>query len=478
MAIFLAGSSAAADDQTPPTASVAFTPSTAAPGTSVTIAATVTPGTNSNVASLAVTCNLAWAGQGSSASLDPDTTGLVFSRTFTVPSGTVPGDRVGSCTVTDGELESSTPYTFTVTSPGADTAPTVTTQTPANGATDVAVDANIGITFSEAVDVADGWYTISCDTSGTHTAAVVGGGSSYLLDPDTYFGNGEQCIVTLDTTLVTDQDTNDPPDDLLGPVSWSFATVAAAPNQPPTVAAGGPYSVVEGGSVQLGATGNDPENGPLAYSWDLDGNGTYETTGQTPMFTAGTRDGSLPYTVGVQVTDEGGATATGTATVDVTNVAPTATFAAPATVFAGFPFTLSLTSPHDPSKADTDAGFVYAFDCGDGTYGASASCTPSDVGTLTVRGTIKDKDGGVTEYTAQVAVTVTFDSLCALVRSYSTDPKVADDLCAKLATAAEAPAPTAHDGALGAFGNQIDAKVGKGITAEQAAELKLLSTRL
>jgi hypothetical protein len=247
-------------------------------------------------------------------------------------------------------------------------------------------------------------------------------------------------------------------------------------NQPPTVSAGGPYAVDEGGSVQLAATGVDPEGGTLTYAWDLDNDGTYETAGQTATFTAD--DGHSSDTVGVQVTDNGGLQATATATIVVDNVPPTATFAAPATAFAGLPFTLSLTSPHDPSTADTAAGFTYAFDCGDGNYTASASCTADDVKTLTVRGTIQDKDGGATVYTATVTVTVTFDSLCSLVRAYSTEPKVADDLCAKLATAAAASMPTAQDGALGAFRNQADAKVGKGLTAAQAEELKRLSTRL
>ena len=476
VAVFVAGSSAAADDTTSPTTTVSFTPSSAPPGASVTIAATVTPGTVPHSTGLAVTCDLSWAGQGSSASLDPDASGLVFSLTFTVPDDAVPGGRIGNCTVTDDQLRSSsTQYSFTISSE-TDSPPTVASHTPADGETDVPVDASVGITFSEPVNLADGWYTISCDTSGTHSAQVSGSAGSYLLNPDADFANGEQCTVTLDSTLVTDQDGS--PDQLTGPASWSFTTVAAATNEPPTVSAIGPYTVDEGGTVQLTAAGTDPENGPLTYAWDLDNNGTYETTGQTPTFMAGTRDGTLPYTVGVQVTDQGGATATGTATVTVENVPPTATFAAPATALAGFPFTLALTSPQDPSKADTDAGFATSFDCGDGTFNASASCTPSDVGTLTVRGEIQDKDGGASVYSARVTVTVTFDSLCVLVRAYSTDPKVADDLCAKLATAAAAPNGAAHDGALGAFRNQVDAKVGKGLTADQANELKLLSTRL
>jgi PKD domain-containing protein/endonuclease/exonuclease/phosphatase family protein len=253
-------------------------------------------------------------------------------------------------------------------------------------------------------------------------------------------------------------------------------------NQPPTVSAGGPYTVAEGGSVALAATGNDPEGGPLTYAWDLDNNGSYETSGRTPTFSAAALDGPSSHTVAVQVRDDAGATATDTATVNVMNVAPTATFEAPATTSAGFPFALSLTSPHDPSAADTAAGFTYAFDCGSG-YGAfgsasAASCPTSDVGTRSVGGKIRDEDGGVTTYGATVRVTVTFASLCALVGSYATDPKVADDLCAKLAQAEAAPMGTARDGLLAAFRNQVDAKVDKGLTADQAAELKLLSTRL
>lgn len=476
MAISLAGSSAAADDQTPPTAEITVAPPSAAPGTNVTVTATVTPGTNPDSTGLAVMCDLSWAGLTKTSSLSPDASGLVFSRTVTVPSDSPPGERMSSCTVTDDQDRSNTsPYTVTITSPDTDAPPTVTSHTPADGATDVAVDANIGITFSEAVDVADGWYTISCDTSGTHTAVVTGGGSSYVLDPDSDLANGETCTVSLDGTKVTDGGGNG----LDGPASWSFTTEAAAPvNLPPSVQANGPYTVSEGGSVSLAATGSDPEGGALTYAWDLDNNGTYETSGSTVTFSAAALDGASSRTVGVQVTDDGGATATDTATVDVTNVAPTATFTAPATAYAGLPFTLSLTGAYDPSTADTNAGFTYSYDCGDGTYGASASCSTSDVGTLTVRGQIQDKDGGATAYTATVTVTVTFDSLCNLVRAYSTDPKVADDLCAKLATAAAASTPTAHDGALGSFRNQVDAKVGKGLTAAQGAELKLLSTRL
>ena len=56
------------------------------------------------------------------------------------------------------------------------TAPTLSSSTPADGATGVAVDANIVLTFSEAVDVASGNITIkkSSDDSTVETIDVAG----------------------------------------------------------------------------------------------------------------------------------------------------------------------------------------------------------------------------------------------------------------------------------------------------------------
>jgi uncharacterized protein len=249
----------------------------------------------------------------------------------------------------------------------------------------------------------------------------------------------------------------------------------------PTVSAGGPYTVAEGSSTTLTATtggGTDP----LSVAWDLDNNGTYEAAGASVSFTG--LDGQATVPVHVRVTDGDARVATADSTVTVTNVDPMATFHAPASVSGGFDIAVSLTDPHDVA-ADLP-GLTYAFDCGSGSFGvfsstATASCPTANAVPVTVRGAIRDKDGGETHYSATVSVTVTFDSLCALVRSWSTSADVADGLCSKLAAAADAAArgnANAKSNQLRAFKNQVETQTGKAFTADQAATLARLAGTL
>ncbi len=88
-------------------------------------------------------------------------------------------------------------------------------------------------------------------------------------------------------------------------------------NLAPTADAGGPYTVVEGESVTLSATGSDPEGNALSYAWDLDNDGVYETTGQSVTFSAASLLAPASLDVQVQVTDEGGRAAVDSATINV-----------------------------------------------------------------------------------------------------------------------------------------------------------------
>jgi predicted extracellular nuclease len=103
-------------------------------------------------------------------------------------------------------------------------APSVSSTTPSNGATGVARDSNITINFSEPVTATGSWYSISCGTSGSHTAAQSGGPQSYTLDPDADFAFSETCTVTVYASQVSDVDGLDPPDNMDSDYTFSFTT--------------------------------------------------------------------------------------------------------------------------------------------------------------------------------------------------------------------------------------------------------------
>ena len=65
-------------------------------------------------------------------------------------------------------------FSFAVATP-ADAAPSVVSTTPAADAANVDPATNLTVTFSEPVTVADPWFTISCTSSGLHSAVVTGG---------------------------------------------------------------------------------------------------------------------------------------------------------------------------------------------------------------------------------------------------------------------------------------------------------------
>ena len=170
-------------------------------------------------------------------------------------------------------------------------------------------------------------------------------------------------------------------------------------NSAPSASAGGPYAVDEGSTVTLTASGSDPEGGSVSYAWDLDGNGSFETPGQSVSFAPD--DGPATPVVSVRVTDDVGLSSAAQATVTVANVAPTVTAlaASPLNGLVGQGVTFTGTAT-DPSNADTTAGFGWAFDTGSGfgAFGANGFVASfSACGTYTVDAKARDKDGGDSE---------------------------------------------------------------------------------
>ncbi|MFL5802960.1 MAG: ExeM/NucH family extracellular endonuclease [Roseiflexaceae bacterium] len=108
-----------------------------------------------------------------------------------------------------------------------ESAPSIASTSPTNGATNVIVNTAISLTFSEPVTVTDSWFNIACTGSGVHSASVSGGPTSFALNPDADFANGESCAVTVVASQVADQDADDPPDTMAANYSFSFTTIAS-----------------------------------------------------------------------------------------------------------------------------------------------------------------------------------------------------------------------------------------------------------
>jgi len=114
-----------------------------------------------------------------------------------------------------------------------DESPYVISTTPANGANNVALNSPLTVAFSEAVTVNDPWFHLSCQHSGTHTATVSGGPTTFTIDPATDFGYSETCTLTILASAVLDQD---PP---VQPMAADY--VLTFNTTPPSDVCGDPY---------------------------------------------------------------------------------------------------------------------------------------------------------------------------------------------------------------------------------------------
>ena len=196
---------------------------------------------------------------------------------------------------------------------------------------------------------------------------------------------------------------------------FSPAEVVAVHSDPPTVDAGPDHQIDEGSPLSLTATGSDPDLDPIVFDWDLDGDGVFESAGQTVLFDGATVDGPALVTVTARVTDEGGLVATDTADITVLNADPTGTLDVPATVDEASTFDVTVLSADDPSPIDVAAGLRFDLACpGEtlppadyATAGTSSAVTcnaPDGPASTTVAARILDNDGGILELQSTVTV--------------------------------------------------------------------------
>ncbi|HWQ11706.1 MAG TPA: Ig-like domain-containing protein, partial [Roseiflexaceae bacterium] len=217
-----------------------------------TITVTFSESVNASTSSFTLACggpNLPYAlsaAPASSFTLNPSAD-FAAGATCTV---TVVAAEVTDADASDPPDTMAADYTFSFTT---DAAPAVTSTTPADNAANVATNTNLTITFSEAVNVAGGWFTIACATSGTRTVAdtlVSGGPTTFTINPNADFAAGESCTVTVLAAQVSDQDASDPPTQMAANYVFDF-TVDTTPTVTTTSPANGATGVAPSATITV-----------------------------------------------------------------------------------------------------------------------------------------------------------------------------------------------------------------------------------
>lgn len=178
------------------------------------------------------------------------------------------------------------------------------------------------------------------------------------------------------------------------------STTVTINNVAPMPNAGGPYFGDEGSQITLTGSASDPGDDTFTYEWDLDNDGFYDDA--VGNGTIWTWDDNGVYIIGLKVTDDDGGFDTDSATVTISNVAPTADAGGPYSGDEGSDITFA-GGQSDPGISDT---FTYYWDFGDGSSSAQQNPTHiyTDNAVYTAILTVTDKDGGSDSDTATVMV--------------------------------------------------------------------------
>ena len=176
--------------------------------------------------------------------------------------------------------------------------------------------------------------------------------------------------------------------------SWQIEVVGAE--------AGGPYAVDEfGGNVQLSGTCV----GCVRFEWDLDGNGSVDSTVNNPQFNASAIDGTVQRTVTLRSCDNDGFCASDTAIININNVAPTITTSPTTAGMAGSVWTYTVMATDPAGAADP-----LVFSLVSGPTGMTFDANKAEFAWSAVPGQhavtiqVDDGDGGITRQEFTIVV--------------------------------------------------------------------------
>lgn len=184
--------------------------------------------------------------------------------------------------------------------------------------------------------------------------------------------------------------------------------VPATTNVPPVasiIAAPASGHSPEGTPLTLLAGVTDPDSTSFTYAWTVTKNGAAFASGTAASLDF-TPDDNGTYAVSLVVTDSSGnKSALSSLSITADNVAPTADFGGAFGGVVGNPVAFGVSAV-DPSAADTQAGFTYLWQFGDGATSTLQAPTHAyaQSGTYTVSCAVTDKNGGSTTVTTTAKI--------------------------------------------------------------------------
>jgi hypothetical protein len=306
-----------------------------------------------------------------------------------------------SLTVSDGEKSVSSSDTLAINN----VAPTSTFSN--NGPVNEGSAATVSFTNQfdpspeDAAALHYSFATSSADLASSYSAAGTSSSQNY-----TYSDNGTHTIYG----RIFDKDGG----------STDYSTVITVNNVAPTATITNNGPINEGGSAKVSLinpfdpSSNDVSAG-LHYSFATTTGAlatTYAAASTTNNQNFSFNDNGS-FTIYGRIFDKDGGYTTYNTAVTVNNVGPTASISNNGPINEGSSVKVTLSSPSDPSSADTTAGFHYSFAATTAglatTYAAAGSTnygnvTIPDNGSITVYGRIIDKDGGYNTYSTVVTV--------------------------------------------------------------------------
>ncbi|MEO7131841.1 MAG: PKD domain-containing protein, partial [Dermatophilaceae bacterium] len=322
------------------------------------------------------------------------------SLTIFSPVGAAPASFSKTADAASTAAGGTNGYTVTVTNPGASsTTLTSITDTLSPGFSYLVGSTTGATTTDPAVNgqalTWTGSFVVPAATANTPGTLTLHFGVTVSTTPGTYTnsvtgaGTGVTVIPAIDTAPIT--------------------VTPVVSNQPPTASAGGPYAGVEGSAIPLTGSASDPDADSLTYAWTyssgagVDAGATCSFANSAALSTTITCTDDGTYTASLSVNDGNNPAVVKTASVVVSNAAPTVVITSPAdmsVVMVGQ--TVTLTSTYaDAGANDTH---TYSVDFGDGSAPVTGTATGGTIsvthtyaaiGTYDVTVTVTDDDNGV-----------------------------------------------------------------------------------